>query len=77
MSSIDFCVDQLDEKIISDELVPKLVHLIRKGVGLPTKAGTAKILSTLAYKYPNELRPHVPLLIKGFFFFFSLKFYFF
>ena len=36
MEGIESCIDYIDEKVIED-LTPKLVQLIRKGVGLPTK----------------------------------------
>lgn len=36
MESIELCIEHLDGKSL-EVLTPKLTHLIRKGVGLPTK----------------------------------------
>jgi proteasome component ECM29 len=36
MEGIESCIDYIDEKVIED-LTPRLLQLIRKGVGLPTK----------------------------------------
>jgi hypothetical protein len=36
MEGIESCIDYIDEKVIED-LTPKLLQLIRKGIGLPTK----------------------------------------
>lgn len=36
MEGIESCIDYIDEKVIED-LTPRLLQLIRKGIGLPTK----------------------------------------
>lgn len=41
MDALDQCVQYVDSEILK-ELVPKVCVIIRKGVGLPTRAGTAR-----------------------------------
>ncbi len=44
MEGIESCIDYIDEKVIID-LTPKLLHLIRKGVGLPTKVFVINLIN--------------------------------
>jgi len=64
MTSIEACLDQVDENIL-EELVPGLLQVIRRGVGLPTRAGVARVLSSLSLKFPSQLKLHAPNLVKG------------
>ena len=64
MSAIDKCIDQVDESILK-ELVPKLCHVIRKGIGLPTKAGVSRVVCTLCQRFPRELQEHGSTLLKA------------
>lgn len=36
MEGIDHCVNQIDEEVM-EELTPRILHIVRKGTGLPTK----------------------------------------
>ena len=64
MTSIEACLDQIDATLM-EEVIPNVLQVIRKGVGLPTRAGCARVVSALAYKLPGEIKPHAPALIKG------------
>lgn len=64
MTSIEACLDQIDASLM-EEVIPNVLQVIRKGVGLPTRAGCARVVSTLAYKLPAEIKPHAPALIKA------------
>ncbi|KAI8875721.1 ARM repeat-containing protein, partial [Backusella circina FSU 941] len=46
MEGIEHCVQQIDEQVM-EELTPRILHIIRKGTGLPTKAGCARFIVTL------------------------------
>ncbi|KAJ2780504.1 proteasome component M29, partial [Coemansia javaensis] len=47
------------------ELVPKLQHIIRHGLGLPTRAGCARTVVVLCVKRPDIVRPVAPALVKA------------
>ncbi|TPX38193.1 hypothetical protein SmJEL517_g00223 [Synchytrium microbalum] len=64
MEAIQTCVEQIDGKVL-DELIVKLNQLIRKAVGLPTKAGCARFIASLAARVPQELKPHADSLLKA------------
>lgn len=36
MEGIEHCVNQIDEQVM-EELTPRILHIVRKGTGLPTK----------------------------------------
>lgn len=64
MVAIERCLDQVDAKIL-EELAPKICNLVRKGIGLPTKAGTSRIICSLATRCPTDVTPHAPALLKA------------
>ncbi|KAI8892685.1 proteasome stabiliser-domain-containing protein [Globomyces pollinis-pini] len=64
MDAIDQCVQNVDEEVLVT-LVPKLVILIRKGVGLPTRAGTARFVYSLVQRVPLEMRVHADEVLKA------------
>ena len=64
MEAITTCVEQIDDKVLAD-LIPKLSQLIRKAVGLPTKAGCARFIALLATKVPQELSPYADSVLKA------------
>ncbi|KNC98802.1 uncharacterized protein SPPG_05780 [Spizellomyces punctatus DAOM BR117] len=57
MDAISRLVDQIDEATLP-AIVPRLNTLIRKGVGLPTKAGCARFVYSLVQRVPSELKPY-------------------
>lgn len=64
MEAIERVVDQVDSTVL-ETLVPRLNTLIRKGVGLPTKAGCARFVYLLAQKVPQDLKPHADSILKA------------
>ena len=64
MQGIDSCVLQIDNTNIN-ELIPKVIHLIRKGVGLPTKAGTARLVCMLSTQHSFLIQPYADTLLKA------------
>ncbi|KAJ3341578.1 hypothetical protein HDU91_000683 [Kappamyces sp. JEL0680] len=64
MDALDQCVHYVDRDSLLD-LVPKLCHIIRKGVGLPTRAGTARFIYTLVQRLPQELKEHADAILKA------------
>jgi proteasome component ECM29 len=36
MEGIEHCVNQIDEGVMT-ELAPRIIHIVKKGTGLPTK----------------------------------------
>ena len=54
MEAIEICAGHLNE-VSFDLLQPKLVNLIRKGVGLPTKGGTARFVVIACIKVPYTM----------------------
>eukprot|EP01135_Chromosphaera_perkinsii_P004716 Nk52_evm27s294 gene=Nk52_evmTU27s294 len=57
MQAIDMCVTHVDESVLV-ELVPRLIELIRKGIGVATKAGCAKFVGSVAQQCPQDLQPY-------------------
>lgn len=49
---VDKCINFSDEKVFQD-LTPEILTLIRKGVGIPTRTGISRLLSTFCIKKPN------------------------
>ncbi|CAG8663072.1 17683_t:CDS:10, partial [Racocetra persica] len=64
MEGIESCIDYIDESVM-ENLTPKLLQLVRKGVGLPTKAGCARFLVSLCLKKASILKPHADTIMKA------------
>jgi proteasome component ECM29 len=47
----------IDEKII-EALVPKLIEIVKKGLGVSTKAGLCQFVSALITDFPNVMTPY-------------------
>ncbi|GBC07937.1 hypothetical protein RclHR1_00780017 [Rhizophagus clarus] len=63
MEGIESCIDYIDDKVM-ENLTPRLLQLIRKGVGLPTKAGCARFLVSMCIKKAEIIRPHANTYLK-------------
>ena len=46
-------------------LAPKLAQLIKRGVGVNTRAGAARFVAALAARLGSDARPHTSILIKA------------
>ncbi|KAJ2714183.1 proteasome component M29 [Coemansia spiralis] len=64
MQGIETVLEYLQPESIA-ELVPKLQHLIRHGLGLPTRAGCARTVVILCVKQTELVRPHASPLVKA------------
>ncbi|CAJ0835750.1 10586_t:CDS:10 [Entrophospora sp. SA101] len=64
MEGIESCIDYIDEKVL-ETLIPKLLQLIRKGVGLPTKAGCSKFVVSMCLKQAQILRQHADAIMRA------------
>ncbi|KAH9265590.1 hypothetical protein BASA84_001594 [Batrachochytrium salamandrivorans] len=64
MDAIEQCVTQLDAQVL-ETLIPRLCAIIRKGVGLPTRVGTARFVYLLVQRLPLDFKPHADLVLKA------------
>lgn len=62
--AIDTCLRVMDAPQL-EEVLPSLVQLLKGGVGLPTRAGTARFLVQLAQQHPLLLVPHASRLLRS------------
>ncbi|CAM6029521.1 unnamed protein product [Sphagnum balticum] len=61
--TLDLCIRHVDVPTL-EILIPRLVQLIRSGIGLNTRVGVAKFISMLAQHVGVEMRPHSATLLK-------------
>lgn len=64
MEAIEACLDRFDDACM-EAFSPKLQALLRKGIGLPTKAGSARVVALLCFKSPALFKPHAPAILKA------------
>ncbi|KAI8330892.1 armadillo-type protein [Chlamydoabsidia padenii] len=64
MEGIEHCVSQIDEDVMA-ELVPRVIHIVKKGTGLPTKAGCARFIVTLCMNRRSIFEPHADVFLKA------------
>lgn len=55
--AIENCLRSVDSAVMS-KLAPGLEEAIKAAVGMPTKIGCGRVLSTLATRHANDLRPY-------------------
>ncbi|KAG0278438.1 hypothetical protein BGZ95_004007 [Linnemannia exigua] len=63
MEGIEACVENVDDTVMPD-LSSQLITMIKKAVGLPTKAGCAHLLVSLCIKKPAVMRPFADTILK-------------
>ncbi|KAJ7569419.1 hypothetical protein O6H91_01G077400 [Diphasiastrum complanatum] len=61
--TLDTCLQQVDAQTL-DLLVPRLIQLVRSGVGLNTRVGIAKFMSLLAQQVGTSISLHSGPLLK-------------
>ena len=61
--TLDLCLRQVDDSVMA-ELVPRLVSIVKSGVGLNTRVGVAKFISQLAMQNLLAIKPYSGTLIK-------------
>ncbi|CEP12173.1 hypothetical protein [Parasitella parasitica] len=64
MEGIEHCVNQIDEQVM-EELTPRILHIVRKGTGLPTKAGCARFIVTLVMNRRSAFEPFADSYLKA------------
>ncbi|KAI8928745.1 proteasome stabiliser-domain-containing protein [Entophlyctis helioformis] len=64
MDAAEQCVAHVDAAVL-DTLIPRLCGIIRKGVGLPTRAGCARFVYTLVQRLPQDFAPHADTVLKA------------
>ncbi|CAG8680578.1 13176_t:CDS:10, partial [Dentiscutata heterogama] len=64
MEGIESCIDYIDESVM-ENLTPRLLQLVRKGIGLPTKAGCARFLVSMCLKKASIVKPHADAIMKA------------
>ncbi|KAJ3045279.1 hypothetical protein HDV00_011151 [Rhizophlyctis rosea] len=64
MDALESAVDQIDAESLP-LLVSRLNSIIRKGIGLPTKAGSARFVCSLVQRIPLDLKPHADGILKA------------
>ncbi|KAF9934512.1 hypothetical protein FBU30_001653 [Linnemannia zychae] len=64
MEGIEACVENVDDTVMP-ELSSQLIVMIKKAVGLPTKAGCAHLLVSLCIKKPGVMRPYADTILKA------------
>ncbi|CAO3637178.1 unnamed protein product [Cunninghamella blakesleeana] len=64
MEGIEHCINFIDEDVM-EKLVPRIVYIIRKGTGLPTKAGCARFIVSLCMNRRSIFEPHADTVLKA------------
>lgn len=64
LAAIERCIDQLDDETM-EKLSSRLVELLRKAIGMPSKAGLANILVSLVVRRKETVRPHADQISKA------------
>ncbi|KAL0086564.1 proteasome stabiliser-domain-containing protein [Phycomyces blakesleeanus] len=64
MEGIEHCVGQIDEEVM-EALSPRIIHIIKKGTGLPTKAGCARFIVTLCMNRRAVFQPFADTFLKA------------
>ncbi|GFO03251.1 proteasome-associated protein ecm29-like protein [Plakobranchus ocellatus] len=65
METVNRCVQYVDDTVLP-ELVPRLVELIRGGIGVSTKAGCSSFVVSLTHQCPQDLAPYAGKLLGAF-----------
>ncbi|RCI02581.1 hypothetical protein CU098_001872 [Rhizopus stolonifer] len=64
MEGIEHCIHQIDDNVMQ-ELTPRILHIVRKGTGLPTKAGCARFIVTLVMSKRAVFTPFADTYLKA------------
>ncbi|KAI8987056.1 proteasome stabiliser-domain-containing protein [Pilobolus umbonatus] len=64
MEGIEHCVDQMDHQVMQ-AVTPRILQIIRKGTGLPTKAGCARLIVTFVMNKRSVFEPFADEYLKA------------
>ncbi|KAI7902114.1 proteasome stabiliser-domain-containing protein [Cokeromyces recurvatus] len=64
MEGIEHCIQQIDDEVM-EKLTPRILHIIRKGTGLPTKAGCARFIVSLVMNRRSVFKPYADAYLKA------------
>ncbi|KAI9262116.1 armadillo-type protein [Phascolomyces articulosus] len=64
MEGVEHCVNQIDEDVMK-ELTPRIINIVKKGTGLPTKAGCARFIVTLVMNRRAAMEPFADTFLKA------------
>ncbi|KAI9007097.1 proteasome stabiliser-domain-containing protein [Gaertneriomyces semiglobifer] len=64
MAALDSIAEHIPAQAL-DSLVPRLITLIKKGVGLPTRAGTARFVTSVVQQSPQDLRKYADKILRA------------
>ncbi|BFY99626.1 hypothetical protein BsWGS_02666 [Bradybaena similaris] len=65
METVNRCVQYVDSTVLPD-LIPRLVELVKGGIGVSTKAGCSSFTVSLVYQCPQDLSPYSGKLLAAF-----------
>ncbi|CAL1546641.1 unnamed protein product [Lymnaea stagnalis] len=65
METVNRCVQYVDSTVLT-ELIPRLVELIKGGIGVSTKAGCSSFVVSLVHQCPQDLTPYTGKLLAAF-----------
>lgn len=57
MVTVNQCVEQVEKEQLA-ELVPGVVEVMKRGVGMATKVAAAQVVTSLVHHNRNELTPY-------------------
>ncbi|CAO3594598.1 unnamed protein product [Absidia cylindrospora] len=63
MEGIEHCVGQIDQEVMA-ALAPRVIHIVKRGTGLPTKAGCARFIVTLCMNRRAVFEPYADKFLK-------------
>lgn len=64
MEGLEKLENQIDSEILP-QLIPELTQLIKRGVGLPTRAGCSRFTTSLVTKLSNDVKPYADELLNA------------
>uniref|UniRef100_A0A2C9KR44 TOG domain-containing protein n=1 Tax=Biomphalaria glabrata TaxID=6526 RepID=A0A2C9KR44_BIOGL len=65
METINRCVQYVDNTIL-EELIPRLIEIVKGGIGVSTKAGCSSFVVSLVHQCPQDLSPYTGKLLAAF-----------
>jgi len=64
IEAVENCIEQIDDEVMKT-LAPEICTLIKKSVGFPSKAGTARFVVSLSLRKPLIVKPYADNILKA------------